>query len=1430
MKLKRTAAFLLAIVMAFGEMQTAYAVDVSQNEQIEEEVSGRENAGSFLFDVSDGEDPAFSSVSGGETGENGDVSENCPDVSAGDEVILEEGPFSFEECHGQNSERVNSTPEEVVRDAQQSAVYYRKYYNQIDAVAQLVYETIEEYLDDFADPSFTITLNLKNYSETLREAASVKNSFLNGFAAFDYDHPEVFWLAPSAFAYTRSYSSETGLTTKITIKKSSSKTSFYQEPYASDPDRIETDRAAMNTNIAKIVSAAAKVTDFADKIALINDWLSNENYYNRYVYKGKSSYASLVTWESVSALTTQTWLTSSSDNGDTEAPVCEGYSRAFKLVCDRLGIHAIQVAGNNHMWNYVQDDVGTWYAVDVTWDDPVRSDEYLVKTTPADDIHKYVLAGSDTVINGSTFISRHPANGAFWKGGTAFDTPDLCTYSYAENEILEKGVYLVSVMDDGETPVSIYDDEFCYFEDLSLAVTKVSELAASYPSRKVILQINKDLELSYDALDDLTGLSNVILSLNGYSLSFTQGENLYIPDLAIYDKDSTGIRLVLTQDTEVTGNFQSPEAVIVAGDNALSIGEAAKVRVKSLLASSFTLKEGAMLVTEGLSKGCDPKLVDSSVLILAGDSCSLNRVQIDGSSYLLRTDPASISLKEVCVEGAEDTLSMGLLEDVESLEDYLDYTREGLPLSAEETTLFTTTAGKTILSHIRAVSGSENEMRVSYKNGTVFTEELLWTLIRTASDGTVTELGTYAELSEVLSRITAVASKSSSYEIVLSGSYFLTGTITFPVKCKSITIRGEGSGRKIYDSASFSLSKNLTLSNLTVQGENLISTANLTLDNAKLYLSGKLTVGTLDMTDSFVDVEGKLSVKSVISRTDSNELLYGPDDIDYLDGYGRVTLLRDGCYSNSFDTVNQALAAITKASAGSSDYKIVINSEPTEEEKTSLQSQILLFPAEGLANSITISAVGDAEGLYFRKRINVHTNVTFENIILCPKTATFSLGTGGYAVTFQSSSLKAGTVISGVTDAQQKSTSGLTLNDTDLTVKGISGLATVSLTEGASLRISGEADFKNLSLSADSSLTALGKTTVTRITSPQGTLGVGVSVKTNKATGEIIRMTPQVTVKKDFNALSGSSLTILPYNCKTGEKVDLSLIREESLKDDSLKVLSTVRLSTESYVDGTLAQILTAEDPSMHFRKTTEAIVLTKKETKAVLTYGNGFAAGLQTLNGAVYLINAMKLARAYTIVLTGEDYGKLYKVPKGDYCTGLTIEGKGKTLESRKGLKFTMPVTVKNCNWVHSSNLTFPKFTEENASLSVAGELHTGNMTVTGENTLDAEGRIYIKYIYGDGTLYVGQKRTRYGTKLNITGKVSSSVRIGIIPFTTDYASLAVDGTPKKWQRLIYGKKTGLDSFFFCDEDHQEITVDGKKLKAVRYGNYICVEISEDP
>ena len=57
---------------------------------------------------------------------------------------------------------------------------------------------------------------------------------------------------------------------------------------------------------------------------------------------------------------------------------CNGYSDAFAIAMNHLGIENYKISNSKHVWNYVKLN-NKWYHVDLTWDDPVTNDgkDYL---------------------------------------------------------------------------------------------------------------------------------------------------------------------------------------------------------------------------------------------------------------------------------------------------------------------------------------------------------------------------------------------------------------------------------------------------------------------------------------------------------------------------------------------------------------------------------------------------------------------------------------------------------------------------------------------------------------------------------------------------------------------------------------------------------------------------------------------------------------------------------------------------------------------------------------------------------------------------------------------------------------------------------------------------------------------------------------------
>ena len=189
--------------------------------------------------------------------------------------------------------------------------------------------------------------------------------------------------------------------------------------------------AQRDRDIQRIVKDCPTNQSVAEQVRYLNRTLTHSNAYNSCVAAGNSSDADATAWKCVSALSGAT-----GKNG----PVCEGYSRAFKVLCDELGIPCVLVEGyaqgslldnaELHMWNYVQLD-GKWYVVDTTWNDPrVLDNEYSAVSGKENE--KYLLIGSNTKISsGMTFAMLHSVRNTVNSSGIGYiNGPVLTTDAY----------------------------------------------------------------------------------------------------------------------------------------------------------------------------------------------------------------------------------------------------------------------------------------------------------------------------------------------------------------------------------------------------------------------------------------------------------------------------------------------------------------------------------------------------------------------------------------------------------------------------------------------------------------------------------------------------------------------------------------------------------------------------------------------------------------------------------------------------------------------------------------------------------------------------------------------------------------------------------------------------------------------------------------
>ena len=230
-----------------------------------------------------------------------------------------------------------------------------------------------------------------------------------------WDYPEAFWLRNTfrwsySSMYTMEYGGGSGTVSYSQFAYFLVQEKGYdrrQQEFQS-PELISSAAVDYNNKVKAILGECPESSNY-EKVVYINDWLTKNNLYNE-------QYAVLAELPDIvySPLSALAGLTGA------EGPVCEGYARAFKILCDQKGIPCVLMAGDaksssvskgeSHMWSEVQMDDGKWYAVDVTWNDPIVSG--ISEKVSGFENHDWFLLGSqDLVADNWTFEASHPFGG-----------------------------------------------------------------------------------------------------------------------------------------------------------------------------------------------------------------------------------------------------------------------------------------------------------------------------------------------------------------------------------------------------------------------------------------------------------------------------------------------------------------------------------------------------------------------------------------------------------------------------------------------------------------------------------------------------------------------------------------------------------------------------------------------------------------------------------------------------------------------------------------------------------------------------------------------------------------------------------------------------------------------------------------------------------
>ena len=286
---------------------------------------------------------------------------------------------------------------------------YRYLYHQLDDTAKTIYSKLYQNRENLKTGTYKVEFG-NTFSSLLSEDGGedkLKKEYQSAIEALLYDNPEIFYLeATNMYINIEKITRITGVKYNVYIDNGH-KTSYLAEGFYSKED-VDMAENAIEQVKNEIVSLTTGKTDY-EKIKFVHDYLIDNIEYDTSILEDNiyNIYGALVS----------------------KKCVCEGYAKSFQYLMNTLGIDTAIVIGTatnsnneteNHAWNYVSLD-GNWYAIDVTWDDPIIIGGGKLSNKSR---YQYFLKGA------SSFYQNHIETNTFTQGGQSFEYPTLSIYDY----------------------------------------------------------------------------------------------------------------------------------------------------------------------------------------------------------------------------------------------------------------------------------------------------------------------------------------------------------------------------------------------------------------------------------------------------------------------------------------------------------------------------------------------------------------------------------------------------------------------------------------------------------------------------------------------------------------------------------------------------------------------------------------------------------------------------------------------------------------------------------------------------------------------------------------------------------------------------------------------------------------------------------------
>lgn len=217
------------------------------------------------------------------------------------------------------------------------------------SIEEQLYEVIKEGIEKkigFSYKEGTSTneyIDLSKFGLSNEEGSTDRELLRRAFKQVFYENPQFFYLN-EGYWRKHSGSSLTGIIP------------MYYEPLK-EAGTLEKCEATFQAAVEKALKQVEGVTDPVEQLLILHDFLIQKNLYNWEIAADHEN------WDP--------WWARTAYGAMTGDCVCKGYTLAYKLLLNRLGLHsAIAVNGTgSHLWNLVELD-GEWYHIDVTMDSP----------------------------------------------------------------------------------------------------------------------------------------------------------------------------------------------------------------------------------------------------------------------------------------------------------------------------------------------------------------------------------------------------------------------------------------------------------------------------------------------------------------------------------------------------------------------------------------------------------------------------------------------------------------------------------------------------------------------------------------------------------------------------------------------------------------------------------------------------------------------------------------------------------------------------------------------------------------------------------------------------------------------------------------------------------------------------------------------------